>query len=68
MIVFCIVVLHSCRQDDDNDVISEIAQNRIIQENSPETVNKITLTPSKTENLEDGDPPVKNGTHWRVEK
>ena len=71
IIVIQIGALQSCRQDDDNEFIIEKTQNKNIgiQENSRDSVAKDTLHSAKPEtDSEDGDPPIKNGTHWRIKK
>lgn len=58
------MTLVSCRQDDENDFILE--KNTIINKE----VTSKTATDSASNNikpdLQEVDPPIKNGTHWRT--
>lgn len=56
--------LISCRQDDENDIIIE--KNTIINKEVTSKPQKETASNGIKPDLQEADPPVKNGTHWRT--
>ncbi|SHK90563.1 hypothetical protein [Chryseobacterium polytrichastri] len=56
--------LISCRQDDENDIIIE--KNTIINKEVTSRPQKETTSDGIKPDLQEADPPVKNGTHWRT--
>lgn len=55
--------LISCRQDDDNDF--KVAEKGIL---NTKTANKSESKITGNSGLEQEDPPVRNGTHWKNTK
>ncbi|KMQ62884.1 hypothetical protein ACM39_17345 [Chryseobacterium sp. FH2] len=70
--LFAIIVLsaglQSCRQDDENDLPrfeekSRGKSSNIMSKDSDQSTSRDSISKAEEE-----DPPVKNGTHWRIKK
>lgn len=63
-ITILFMTLVSCRQDDENDIT--IVKNTIINKQVTSRSQKETASNNIKPDLQEADPPVKNGTHWRI--
>ncbi|WP_326982427.1 hypothetical protein VUJ46_19945 [Chryseobacterium sp. MYb264] len=69
IIVVQIGTLQSCRQDDDPDMTVQEQYKKIDTNDLAKNTDSTVVNAINTQINEDyEDPPVKNGTHWRIKK
>ena len=72
-ILFGLIFIHSCRQEEENQTIEELKDYNTLKQRSTAkitdsanvTVNEIELGDDDT--IDEGDPPPKNGGQWKVQ-